>query len=485
MCLKNIKRFFISYVFLLCLGSIVSINTAQALQLSAAQLQMVQQLSPSEKAKLAQQVGVSNVAPTRSNTPVTGPENIKPRALGSSPVEAKIKHGTVDVAQQNAEIQSSVKVDVPVVKVASQVSADQLELRKSFADFVAESKPLTVDTSHLQQFGYALFAGSPSTFAPATDIPVPAEYVLGPGDELNVQLFGAKSDQFKLLIDREGVVAFPNIGPITLAGMNFSNAKALLAQAIGKKMVGVSASVNMGKLRSIRIFALGEVSQPGSYVVSGLATLSQALMVSGGVKKTGSLRTIQLKRRGKLITTIDLYDFLLKGDTSKDVRLLPGDVVFVPPIGMTASIAGAVLRPAIYELKDHTNVAQLIHLAGGLLPKAYINKATIEGMGANKKNYVKNIALKKHGLKTSLHNGDILKVFSTLDFEENPVLLIGNVKRPGKYAWSQGMHLSNLLATPEALLPETYMDYGIIERETKGNREPEIKRFSLKELFQK
>jgi protein involved in polysaccharide export with SLBB domain len=164
--------------------------------------------------------------------------------------------------------------------------------------------------------------------------------------------------------------------------------------------------------------------------------------------------------------------------------LLPGDVVFVPPIGKTASIAGAVVRPAIYELKGRVNVEKMVKLAGGFLPKAYRDEALLERIGKKGKS-VKSFALRGKGLQTRIQNGDVIKVFSTLDFEENPVLLIGNVKRPGKYAWKKGMRLKDLIKNEQDLLPETFMDYGLIEREAEGNREPELLRFNVADLLSK
>ncbi|WP_198507294.1 SLBB domain-containing protein [Mariprofundus ferrinatatus] len=463
---------------------VMAVAPAFAITLTPDQIQKIQQLSPAEREALAKQAGVSS--PEASARSIESPQTVQPRPVSSGPLEGEMTGATSDASQQAQEVAKSAGVDVPVEKVAGTAGADALEVRRAFADFVSESKPLTVNAGNLKQFGYDLFAGSPTTFAPATDVPVPPEYVVGPGDELVVQLFGGKNDQFTLVVDREGVVAFPEVGPVMLAGMSFADAKATLAQQVGEKMIGVTASINMGKLRSIRIFALGEVEQPGSYVVSGLATLSHALLVSGGVKKIGSLRNIQLKRGGQVVAAIDLYDFLLRGDTSGDVRLLPGDVVFVPPIGITVGIAGEVVRPAIYEVGRRTDVSDMIKLAGGFLPKAYRDKALIERINPSGDKSVVGLSLKgKSPNKTQVRNGDIIKVFSALDYEDNPVLLIGNVKRPGKYAWTKGMSLSALLPDQDMLLPETFMDYGLIEREAEGNREPEVIRFKVSELFMK
>ena len=356
------------------------------------------------------------------------------------------------------------------------------ELQRAFADFTSQSRPMAVDT-HIKQFGYNLFAGAPTTFAPATDVPVPPEYVLGPGDEIKVQLFGKENSEFSMTVDRDGTIAFPNIGPLTVARMRFSQAKAFIAEQIKQKMIGVSASITMGNLRSIRVFALGEVARPGSYVVSGLSTLSNALFVSGGVKKAGSLRNIQLKRAGKVVAHLDLYDFLLHGDTSHDVRLLPQDVVYVPPIGKTVGVAGQVLRPAIFELKHERTLADVLHLAGGLRPTAYRKKVQIERIANGVARKVLDVPLTRAGLNTRLHNGDLVKVYSVLNFEENPVFLLGNVKRPGRYAWHKGMHLRDLIPDNDALLPETYFGYALIERESAHERAPELLHVPLGEVL--
>jgi len=381
--------------------------------------------------------------------------------------------GGIAPVQTTAAAATTPEPASPVRKASSQQAAEKTELNRAYANFASESKPMAVET-RLKQFGYDLFSGTPSTFAPATEVPVPPEYVLGPGDEIKVQLFGKENSEFSMTVDREGAIAFPNIGPLTVASMGFAEAKAFIAQQIKQKMIGVSASISMGKLRSIRVFALGEVARPGSYVVSGLATLSNALFVSGGIKKTGSLRKIQLKRAGKVVATLDLYDFLLHGDTSHDVRLLPQDVVYVPPIGKTVGVAGQVLRPVIFELKHERVLADVLRLAGGLRPTAYSKKVQIERIARGAERKVLDIPLTGIGRKTRLRDGDMVKVYSVLDFEENPVFLLGNVKRPGKYAWHRGMQLHDLIPNNAALLPETYFKYAVIERESSREREPVI-----------
>ena len=179
----------------------------------------------------------------------------------------------------------------------------------------------------LEPFGYALFTGGATTFAPATDIPVPADYVVGPGDSVRVQLFGNDNGNYSLLVGRDGQINFPKLGPVAVAGQRFDDVRKLLTDRVNRELIGVQASISLGELRSVRVFLTGDVRQPGSYTVSSLATITNLLFVGGGVTEVGSLRRIQLKRNGRLVQRLDLYALLLHGDSSGDARLLPGDVV--------------------------------------------------------------------------------------------------------------------------------------------------------------
>ncbi len=192
----------------------------------------------------------------------------------------------------------------------------------------------------LEQFGYDVFSEVPSTFAPVTNIPVPWDYIIGPGDTLVIQLYGKLNVEYTLVVTRDGRLLIPELGPVQVAGLTFSEVKEKLINRFGQRIIGANASVTMGQLRSIQIYIFGDVVRPGFYTVSGLTTLMNALLVSGGVKRTGTLRNIQLKRKGRMITVFDFYDVLLHGNTSKDHRLSHGDVIFVPSIGPTVGIGG-------------------------------------------------------------------------------------------------------------------------------------------------
>ena len=319
----------------------------------------------------------------------------------------------------------------------------------------------------LKRFGYELFSGVPTTFAPATDIPVDPDYVMGPGDTVKVQLFGKEPAEYSLVVSREGRLHFPEIGPISVAGLTFAEMQDVIRAHIEKQMIGEKVVVTLGALRSMRVFVLGDARQPGSYTVSALSTLTNALFVSGGITDIGSLRNIQLKRRGRIVARLDLYDLLLHGDTSGDARLQPGDVIFIPPVGRTVGIAGEVRRPAIYELKDERTIGQILALSGGLLPTAYPRASQVERISGRGERTLVDVDLgNKSVLQTPVQAGDTLHVYSILEKMEDIVLLSGHVQRPGAYQWRPGMRVSDLVPSIQNdLLPRPDLDYALIRRE--------------------
>ena len=320
--------------------------------------------------------------------------------------------------------------------------------------------------SSLKQFGYELFAGTPNTFAPVTNVPVSPDYLLGPGDMLQVMFYGKTNTSFSLEINRDGTVNFPELGPVGLAGLSFQEAKDMLQTRIAAQMIGVQASISMGQLRSMQIFVLGEAFKPGAYTVSSLSTITHALFVSGGVSNIASLRNIQLRRAGKVIASLDLYDLLIRGDTSNDLRLQSSDVIFVPTVGDLVSVDGQVLRPAIYELKGGESVQDLIVLAGGLGPKAYPSSARIERIDGKGFLTMLDLDLTQNvARKTSLKAGDGLYIDAIKDRLEDIVSLAGHVYYPGSFAWRDGMRLSDLISSLAQFPPGLDLDYAILSRE--------------------
>jgi len=353
-----------------------------------------------------------------------------------------------------------------------------LELTEIEGELEREPEPEPDETGQLPlpRFGYDLFADVPTTFAPADGIPVDVNYVMGPGDTVLVQLFGKEHAEYSLVVTREGSLQFPKIGPVSVAGLTFREMKEVLQAHIEEQMIGEKVVITLGKLRSIRVFILGDVERPGSYTVSALSTMTNALFVGGGVKPIGSLRRIQLKRRGKVVTRLDLYDLLLHGDTTHDVRLQPGDVIFVPPVGATLGVAGEVRRPAIYELRKERSVSEALQLAGGLLPTAYPQASQIERINKHGERTLIDLdAGKKAGLQTAVQDGDVLRIFSVLEKMENIVLLSGHVQRPGGYQWRPGMRITDLISSIENdLLPRPDLDYALVKRELKPDHRIEL-----------
>ncbi|THB63330.1 MAG: hypothetical protein D6B27_12450, partial [Gammaproteobacteria bacterium] len=392
----------------------------------------------------------------------------------------------------NRQLQEQNEKNIDQYK-ASGIAHRDAEASKEIEESISEATEAIPETGEnkeevefekIKQFGYDLFAGTPTTFAPAANIPVPYSYIVGPDDNVIIQLYGKQNETHDLIVSREGYLNFPGIGPVLVAGMSFAQMQEMLKDKIDKQLIGVKASITLGVLRSIRIFVLGEVERPGSYTVSSLSTMTNALFVSGGVKGIGSLRNIQLKRAGKIVTEMDLYDLLLNGDTSADVMLKPGDVIFVPPVGKTVGITGEVRRPAIYEIKNEKTIKQLLDMAGGLLPTAYASMASIQRVNSKDQRVYKDVDLKKEAAKEKLLDGDVLKVYSVLDKVEGVVLLQGHVRREIGVSWSQGMRLTDIIPSVDALLPNVDLSYLLVEREVASNKSIEVISVNLEKVFQ-
>ena len=360
------------------------------------------------------------------------------------------------------------------------LDADQATVRiqaetalRSFTIIVTFLPLQPVGVAALAPFGYDLFERSRRAFAPDTDIPVPADYVIGPGDTINIQLFGNNNAEYFLTVTREGTIPFPEIGPVNVSGMTFAAMRDTLSQRVAEQMIGVRASITLGELRSIRVFVLGDVARPGAYSVSGLSTITNALYASGGVKSIGSLRNVALRRDGVTVAALDLYDLLLRGDTRADARLQGGDAIFVPPIGATVTVDGQVRRPAIYEVKGEDTVAELIALAGGLNAAANRTALKLERVVQNRGTTVQDIDLAGSGAQTGVRDGDVLRIPANLAQLESSVRLAGNVFQPGIYQWRQGLRLADLLPAPELIKPLSDLNYVLIRREVAPNVEIE------------
>lgn len=303
-------------------------------------------------------------------------------------------------------------------------------------------------------------------FEPSTAGPVPPDYVLGPGDTVRVQLFGNVNGIYEFEVSRDGILNLPNIGPVNVAGMRFRSLREDLNERVRELLIGTQVSVTMGALRSIRVFVLGDVNRPGSYVVSGMATISAALYASGGISEVGSLRNVQLKRGGETVARLDFYDLLIEGDTSGDERLQPGDVIFVPPVGKTVAVAGAVKRPAIYEMRDDATVAEAVLLAGGLRNDAFGEGARIERIDEDENRTVLSVNVESsQAREVMVRTGDTLLVPVVLPDIDGGVQLDGHVYRSGLYPWRPGMRLTDLVTSTANLKDGVDMNYVLIRRQ--------------------
>ena len=321
-----------------------------------------------------------------------------------------------------------------------------------------------------------------STFAPTDDALIPDEYRLGVGDQLVIQLFGKDNATYSLSVGRDGNISFPRLGAITVTGLTFEDARSLIDTRVEQQLIGVEAVVTLGRLRAIGVFMAGEVQVPGAYSVSALTTVTQALFQAGGVTDIGSLRGIQVRRAGEIVTTFDVYDLLMRGDPSGDIRLQSGDVLFVPTIDSVVEIRGEIRRPMAYELSGGETVADLIQMAGGFTKEAFgelavLVRTSLEGglPSAQSLNL-----LDSSVASLSLRDGDILQVPSTGDTLANGVSVQGAVYRPGTFGWRDGLRVSDLVGNAERdLLPVADLTYSLIVRVKNDLLDIEVLQFSL------
>ena len=306
-------------------------------------------------------------------------------------------------------------------------------------------------------FGANLFRNVPSTFAPVEQIPVTPDYIIGPDDELRIHIWGQVNFNANVRVDRSGSIYLPQVGDIHVAGLPFSSVEQHLRSEIGRVYRNFNLTVDAGQLRSIQIFVVGQARRPGSYTVSSLSSLVNALFATGGPSTQGSLRHILLKRQGKIVTDFDLYDLLVNGDKSKDAQLLPGDVIFIPPAGPQVALMGSVRHAAIFELRDNNaTIQELLSDAGGASTTASDSRISIERIQDRHAREAMEVAFDTAGLQTTLRDGDVLRVLSIVPRYQKTVTLRGNTANPGHFAWHEGMRLSDLIPDRESLITRDY-----------------------------
>lgn len=383
----------------------------------------------------------------QSQMPAQG-QGIQPQPPGSSVTTPSVGNGLLQRQQRpgrNGEPLLDTRSGRPPAETPAPTE------RIEFQDFVAQSTG-----RDLPIFGADLFRNVPSTFAPVDNIPVTSDYVIGPGDEILVRAWGQLDVDYAAVVDRTGTINIPKVGSINVAGIRYADLHAHIKNAMSRVFRNFDLTVSLGQLRAIQVFVVGQARRPGSYTVSSMSTLVNAIFAAGGPSAKGSMRSIQLKRGSKVVADLDLYDLLIKGDKSKDAQLLPGDVIYIPPVGALVAISGSVNVPAIFELRADGTLSDLIAWAGGLASTASGQKATVERIDGQRTRKVDEFALNSAGRQTNLRNGDIVTIYSIAPRIENAVSLRGNVAQPGRFPWRQGMRVKDLIPRADMLLSRHY-----------------------------
>lgn len=335
---------------------------------------------------------------------------------------------------EEAEIAKPVLVDAGYLIGTPDVLAAGLKI-------LGIKSSLAVSTD-LKQFGYGFFREPSTAFFP--QVPVGPDYVIGPGDEIRIAVWGNIEGQWNVVVDRDGNIALSKLGVLGVTGLKFEELRELLYSEFSKYYTGFEMNVSMGALRTIRVYVVGNAEKPGAYIVSSLSTLINALFEAGSPSKAGTLRDIQVKRNGDTIVHFDMYDFLLQGDKTNDIRLMPEDVIFIPSVGPLVGIAGSVNNPAIYELKGETVVPRLIEMASGLSDIAFQGRVQIDRIVDNHRQIVFESDLAE-ARDIKVQGGDIVKIFPIVQ-DKRLVRIDGAVHREGEYGFQPGMTVKDLIS---------------------------------------
>jgi polysaccharide biosynthesis/export protein len=320
------------------------------------------------------------------------------------------------------------------------------------------------------------------------DLPVGPDYVVGPGDGLSVDLWGSVSQRFFRTVDREGRISLPEAGPVLVSGRNLADVQQDLQRILRTEYRDVSAEVSLARLRTIRIYEVGDIANPGAYDISSLSTPLNALFAAGGPTPKGSLRIVKHYRGKQLVEEVDLYDLLLHGVKSDMARLDNGDTVLVPPVGPQVTVEGMVRRPAVYELKDEKNLAAVLELSGGLLPTAALRHIEVQRLVAHEKQTMLSLDIPEAGDAVEvtkkleafeIKDGDRIRIFPIASYNQDAIYLDGHVLRPGRYSYRENMRVTDVVASYKDLLPEPATNYAEIIRLNPPDFHPTVESFDL------
>ncbi|MBL0225537.1 MAG: SLBB domain-containing protein [Geobacteraceae bacterium] len=409
-----------------------------------------------------------------SGASLPAPSFVPPRMVPGSSQLSRVEHLRAPAAEKikpPGDDQPPLVVKEIISSSIEPSTPSPLERQITSDDILGATKVSDINPARtLTQFGYNYFKNV--TFYPQTDVPVSDDYLTGPGDTLVLNVWGSVEGTYELPVSRSGEVFLPKGGPVRVAGVPFGRLAEVFRLRLAKEYRDFDLSVNMGKLRTVKVNVVGEVAAPGNYSLSSLSTLLNALSAAGGPTKNGSLRSIKLRHAGQAEETIDLYDFFTRGDKNRDIRLHSGDTIFVPVIGRVAAIAGDVKRPAIYELKDETSLKDLLGLAEGITATGYLQRVQISRVVANDKKKVLDLnldtlatgkPLDQLAAAITIQDLDVVRIFPINSLLRDHFRIEGHVDRPGSFALKPGMRLGDVLSR-EHLLPEYFPDFLEITR---------------------
>lgn len=377
--------------------------------------------------------------------------------------------------------------DIPLAGLDSDQAAMRLMAEPPLADTVVMVTRLTlVPTGRdaLEPFGYQIFRRTLDQTASTASLPVPGDYRVGPGDQVQVALFGKEFAHHVLTVTREGLLHVPNLEPVAVSGMRYSELKAMLETRIAQQTIGVKASVSMGELRAIEVFVLGDVTRPGVHSVNAMANVIHALYAAEGITEVGSLRDIRVLRDGATHARVDLYDLLLRGRPAGDLRLQAGDVVFVPATGPRAGVIGETLRPAWYELRGETTLAQLVGLAGGPGLEANPRRIRIERIDADGvPRFLDADLTRDAGRRLAVAGGDVVAIPRVAEMAENTIRLRGHFNLTGLREWRNGLRVGDVIPDTSALRRNPDLDYALVVRQRADGLGVDVRELQLREVF--
>ena len=363
--------------------------------------------------------------------------------------------------------------------VAEQPSAAQREAVATATQPITLNQGAQAQTlgTELEHFGYGIFSSPSDRYESLEDVPVPDDYRVGPGDTLTVQVWGKKNVEYRLTITREGHLLIPELGPVDITGLRFDEVRETLVERFAAELIGAKATVTVNNPKTVQIRVAGDVVKPGIYTVSGFTTLINAILTTGGPTRMGSLRGIELKRQGETIATVDLYDLLISGDTSSDMRIRHNDVLFFPPVDRLVSLAGEVQRPGIYELRSEETLKDVVTLGGGMLPTASIERSHIERIVNGQYRTLLDLGARPSPMETDIVSGDFVRILPLFDRMDRIVMMGGHLRKPGGYQWQEGLRLSDIVRIDD-LLPGADLEFAVLASESAEDKRLTIHYFA-------